>query len=261
MIYGHRGARGLFPENTLEGIKAILKLPIDGIEIDVVVNGDSELIVSHNPFAHNHFSLDEKKHEVDTASNHNFFKMNSSKVKSYDVGTKRHPFFLKQEKFPAKIPFLSEVFEFLNRSVAVNFVLFLEIKSDQKTVGEYYPEAGEYALIVSKFLAKNRFKGQLIVKSFDPFFLNEFYRLTRDKYRLGYLVDNAYSLSVNLSKLDFVPSYYNPEFSLISENLVLEAHQHNIQIVGWTVNELSDYKRLMKMKIDGIITDYPNRFI
>ena len=53
---GHRGARGYFPENTLEGYRRTIALGVDGIELDVVCSGDRQLITSHNPFPDPDFS-------------------------------------------------------------------------------------------------------------------------------------------------------------------------------------------------------------
>tara|TARA_B100000809_G_C14975768_1_gene472628 strand:- start:179 stop:835 length:657 start_codon:yes stop_codon:yes gene_type:complete len=218
--------------------------------------------VSHNPFAHPFFCLDAKGKEIEANDdNHNFFKMDHSKIQSYDVGLKKHPEFLDQKKYPAKIPLLSEVFDLLNNEVTTSFSLFLEIKSDQNRVGEFYPKAEEYAMLVDSFLNENEFKGQLIVKSFDHLFLNEFYRLSKNKYRLGLLVDNQYSVRENLSQLDFVPAYYNPEYIHVTKQMVEELHHREIQLVTWTVNEIVDYEQMIYLNVDGIISDHPMRFI
>ena len=76
---------------------------------------------------------------------------------------------------------------------------------------------------------------------------------------IGLLIENKDSLQTNLDLLGFIPDMYNPEFTLVTIELIKELHQKNIQIVPWTVNEISDMKRLIAMGVDGIITDYPNR--
>ena len=261
MIYGHRGARGEFPENTLEGIKSAIKLPIDGIEIDVVVTKDKQLIVSHNAYADHQFSLDPCGNEIEKSDrSHNFFKMDYSDILKYDVGLKKHPDFLSQTNYSAQVPLLSDVFDLLNDKVLPSFKLFFEVKSEQHHVGEYYPEAKDYAALLAGFLKENHFKGDLIVKSFDPLFLNEFYLLTQKKYKIGFLVDLNHPVTLELKRLSFSPEYYNPEFLYVDKNMVEELHGRNIKLVTWTVNDKKDYEKMIDLNVDGIISDYPSKF-
>ena len=262
-IYGHRGARGLFPENTLEGIESTLLLPVDGIEIDIVVSKDNQLIVSHNPFAEHQFCLDPKGNEIkqEDELSHNFHQMNYEDILRYDVGSKVVPRFLYQEKFQVKIPLLSKVFELLNQKTTADFTFFLEVKSEEKMYGEYYPYPEEYAQLVFDFLEKNKIEGQLIVKSFDPKFMNAFHKIAGKKYSLGLLVENKLSLEENLNRLEFVPEFYNPDFCLVTARLSTELQEKGIKLVSWTINEEEEIEQIRKVGGYGIITDYPNKFV
>ena len=71
-IYGHRGCRGLYPENTITGFEKAIELGVDGIEIDVVVNKDSQLIISHEPFIDTNYCIVLKS----SSENLNIYKMN-----------------------------------------------------------------------------------------------------------------------------------------------------------------------------------------
>ena len=263
-VYGHRGARGLFPENTLEGIEAVVATGIDGIEIDVVVSGDKQLIVSHNPYAHYHICLDSSGNQLEKGEDnvkHRFYKMNYSQILSYDVGVKTHPEFLEQKKLKARIPLLADVFDSINAKVNTQFPLFLEGKFDQEMEGVLFPDLEDYALILKEFLDENEFNAQLVIKSFNINFMNTFYRLTGNRYKLGILVENNISVKDNLSQLDFVPLYYNPECKFVNIELINELHQRKIKLVTWTVNDPIEYQTLLDLDVDGVISDYPTTLI
>ena len=258
-IYGHRGARGLFPENTLEGIKNTLKLPINGIELDIVVSKDNNLLVSHNPFAHPEFCLDHLGDEVfKNELVNNFYLMNYEQIQQFNVGTKQHPDFPHQQKLNSKVPLLTEVYDLLNNKTDKNFTLFLEVKCDSSS---YYPPINHYADLVYNFLCTHPFKGKLIVKSFDIDFMNAFYAKSKDKFHLGLLVENKNHIIENLKSLNFKPDFYNPEYTLIDEQLVTELHSKDIKIVTWTINHQIDYQQMVNLNVDGVITDYPNEMI
>lgn len=261
-IYGHRGARGLFPENTLKGFKELLQLPVQGFELDIVVTQDKELIVSHNPFAHHDISLTPQGKEIkeEEERSHNFYEMRYEQVRQYDVGTKKYSDFPEQNNCKSEIPLLSQVFELMNEYVDESFVLFLEVKLDEKYSGKFYPYPEEYAVLLANFLDENDFKGKLVIKSFNPNFLNSFYSIKGLKHDLGLLVENDKSIKENLNNLHFKPAYYNLQYRFLAKGIVDELHQENMKLVTWTVNEKSAFKKSIELGVDGIITDYPNNF-
>ena len=79
---------------------------------------------------------------------------------------------------------------------------------------------------------------------------------------IGLLIDgrDKRSLEEQLQQLGYTPDAYNPHFSLVTQELVDQCHQKKIKINPWTVNTLDEMKRLSSLKVDGIITDYPNLF-
>jgi glycerophosphoryl diester phosphodiesterase len=75
------------------------------------------------------------------------------------------------------------------------------------------------------------------------------------------LVENSESLEYNLELLDFLPKTYSPDFALVTETMVDEVHNMNMKLVPWTVNEITDMERLLKLGVDGLISDYPDRLL
>jgi len=110
---GHRGCRGLMPENTIQAMLKAIDLGVTTLEMDVVITADSQVILSHDPyFSHEittgptgvPISLEEEKKLV-------LYKMDYEATKAYDVGLKPNPKFPQQEKLKANKPLLREVFE------------------------------------------------------------------------------------------------------------------------------------------------------
>ena len=64
----------------------------------------------------------------------------------------------------------------------------------------------------------------------------------------------------NLDLLGFVPDIYSPYFKLLDETIIADIHERGMRVVPWTVNEMSDMEQLYDWGVDGLITDYPNRF-
>ena len=109
---GHRGCRGLMPENTIPAMINALGMPITTLEMDVVITKDKKVILSHEPFFN---------HEITTTANGSFineeeekdfniYKMTFAETKKFDVGLKPHPRFPQQQKIAVTKPLLSEVF-------------------------------------------------------------------------------------------------------------------------------------------------------
>ena len=99
-IEGHRGARGLSPENTIPSFIKALEHSADTLELDVVVSRDNKLVVSHEPWFSSVISLDKNGNPIpaDKQKEHNIFKMNYSEIKKYDVGSLGNKDFPEQQK-------------------------------------------------------------------------------------------------------------------------------------------------------------------
>lgn len=94
---GHRGARGLYPENTINGMKEAMRFPITTLELDVVISKDNAVVVSHEPWMNEEFCLDSKGQTVKDREV-NFYTLTYEEIKTYDCGTKLHPRFPQQKK-------------------------------------------------------------------------------------------------------------------------------------------------------------------
>ena len=98
-LQGHRGARGLMPENTIAGFIKAVDLGVTTLELDLSVTGDSQLIVSHEPYFSPEFCADTLGNRIKEDSIINLYQLSYEEIKQFDCGSLAHPRFPDQEKF------------------------------------------------------------------------------------------------------------------------------------------------------------------
>lgn len=265
-IEGHRGARGLVPENTIPSFLKALEFGVETLELDLAVSADGKLVVSHEPWFSHIISLDKdgKQIAADKEKEHNIFLMKYSEIKLYDVGSLGNKGFPEQQKMKVAKPLLKDVFKAVNdytRKNKLKPVRFnIEIKSNPDWDGKFSPVPAVFAKLVYDEILKHKIEKQVIVQSFDVRPLQELRKLPV-QLPLALLVMNKDGIANNIERLGFQPDTYSPHFSLVDEGLVKYCRDRNIKIVPWTVNETADLERMKKLDLDGIITDYPNRAV
>ena len=138
---GHRGCRGLLPENTIQGFKHAIELGVTTIEMDVVISQDHQVVVSHEAFFNHEITTrpDGTFVKENEEKSFNIYKMDYDQVKAFDVGLKIHPRFPFQEKAKANKPTLEEVIGFCEsytKELSVSPIRYnIEIKSMPATDG------------------------------------------------------------------------------------------------------------------------------
>lgn len=110
---GHRGCRGLMPENTLPAMLHALDMQVTTLEMDVVITKDKHVILSHEPFFNHEITTKPNGTYVNQEEERglNIYAMTFPETQKYDVGLKPHPRFPQQQKLKAKKPLLSEVID------------------------------------------------------------------------------------------------------------------------------------------------------
>ncbi len=133
----------------------------------------------------------------------------------------------------------------------------MEIKSQPDWDGIRHPKIAEFARLVIAELRQLGIEKQVTVQSFDIRALQEMHRQAPG-IPLAYLIENADDFTVNMAKLDFQPAIYSPYYLTVSKKMVRQCHHQKMKLVPWTVNDVPAMRRLIRMGVDGIITDYPN---
>ena len=150
---GHRGCRGLMPENTIPAMIHALGLGVTTLEMDVVMTKDKKLVLSHEPFFNHEISTRPDGTEVTAKeeSSLNIYQMTYEEVKDYDVGLKPHPRFPRQEKIKTIKPLLSDVFEAVKQYMMTSRRPFpyynIETKTQPLTDNIYHPGPEEFVAV------------------------------------------------------------------------------------------------------------------
>jgi glycerophosphoryl diester phosphodiesterase len=260
-LQGHRGARGLFPENSLEGFVFAVDLMVNTMEMDVVVSRDLQVVVSHEPWISSTICWGLNDKPVAEGKSLNIYLMDYAEVTNYNCGSQPHPDFPLQAKFSTFKPLLSEVVTEVEANVASLELeptrYNIEIKSTPDGDNIYHPEPNEFCQLVLDQVNELNIKDRTIIQSFDVRALQQMKHLDRS-IPVALLIAETNGFEKDLENLGFTPEVYSPNFRLVDEQLVKNCHQNGIQLIPWTVNEEEDMQRLLELGVDGIITDYPD---
>jgi len=248
-IFGHRGCRGVYPENTIEGFKKAIEFGVDGIELDVVVNKNQELVISHESYIDTSYCLTNK---IDNESL-NIYKMNISEIQDIDCGSKFVKEFPNQLKVKEKKPTYKE---FKKELIDYQGDILFEIKCDYDLVNEYFPDYEKYAKIIFEETRFSRHFDNIYFMSFDYRILNELFKIMPNSKYI-YLSSNK-EFEKQMKLLNFEPFGVGIDFNIISQKIIDLVHNKKQVIYGWTINDEENSKSLTSMGLDGVITDYPN---
>tara|TARA_Y100000385_G_scaffold291553_1_gene370261 strand:- start:2633 stop:3526 length:894 start_codon:yes stop_codon:yes gene_type:complete len=261
---GHRGCRGLLPENTLPGFIKALDLGVNTLELDCVISGDHKVVVSHEPYFNHEISTGPEGLEItkENDKEFNLYTMSYDSIKLFDVGLKLHSRFPTQKKIAIHKPLLSEVVEKSDEHAqktgrALPFYN-IEIKRMKIYDGKYNPAVEQFVELVLNEVKALGIEDRTTIQSFDLKSL----QLTHQKNALlstALLIENRKSPEENITELGYIPSIYSCYFKLLNEESMAYLKSNKISVVPWTVNSEKDIRETIELGVDGIISDYPDR--
>jgi len=222
LIIGHRGAMGYAPENTLKSFKKALALGADGVELDVYLSKDKELIVIHDNAVSR---IAKGKGEIE--------KLTLAEIKKI------------QTKSGEKIPSLEEVIDFLaDKDIKINIEL--------KGVGTVVPviKLIENKKVASKIVLSSFFHNQLrIAKKLNP------------AIKAGLLIRKPPVEINNFLKLAkiYKTDGFHIRRNFIKKKHLEAAHHNGLYVWVWTANSRREIKKFKIWEVDGLITNYPDR--
>src|SRR5581483_7355058 len=220
--FGHRGARGHEPENTVRSVRKALALGADGIEIDVYFV-DGELIVIHDD------TLDRTTNGKGRLNDKTF-----KYLRSLDAGK------------GGRIPTLREIFRAVNRRALIN----IELKGPAT--------AAPVATLIEEYIKRHDWKFRdFLVSSFDWPQLREIKSLC-PRIRTGLLADRVPRDLLKTARAMKAWSIH-PNARRVKKALVQKAHRHGLKVFAYTVNHSKRIAAMKKMGIDGVFTDFPER--
>jgi glycerophosphoryl diester phosphodiesterase len=264
---GHRGCRGLMPENTIPAMIHALSLGVITLELDVVITKDRKVVLSHEPFFNHDITTRPDGSSVSPTEERglNIYKMDYEEVKKFDVGLKSHPRFPHQKKMAAYKPLLSEVFDSVQTQIKKTkqpqVYYNIETKSIPATDDVFHPKPAEFVELLMAVVKEKRLEEYVIIQSFD-FRTLQYLHQKYPTIKTAMLIEDfdKRGIEKQIEALGFQPTIYSPHYSLVTETLINYCHERKLKIIPWTVNSKEEIKRLKKMGVDGIITDYPDLF-
>ncbi|WP_235832215.1 glycerophosphodiester phosphodiesterase family protein [Aquirufa rosea] len=268
-IQGHRGFRGLYPENTLLAFEQALKAGVQVLEMDVCISADGQVVVSHEPYMNSQYSTkpDGKPVEKSEEKNFNLYQMIYAEIKKFDTGKRGNSQFPEQIAAEAHKPLLSEVLalgEAYRKKYLRDIYYNIEIKSVEAEYGISQPktveEFSEKVWSIIRYFVKPSF---LILQSFDFNVLKYWNKAMVEgrfpsEIQLSALVSRK-SPENTIKNLGFTPAIYSPNYQSLSPEYIVFCHKNGMKVVPWTVNDAESIERLKEIGVDAVITDYPNR--
>ena len=261
-LHGHRGARGLAPENTLPSFEQAIEIGVDAIELDVVITKDEKVLVSHEAWMNPEICLDKNKREIQLSDldKYRIFQMNFEETQDFDCGLKSNERFPEQFNEECTKPLLSSVLQ-MSRALSKNhgkkLKYSIEIKSFPEGDEIFHPKPSRFSRLVVEVIRKYVNEDSVYIQSFDKRILQHF-KSYYPAYKLGYLIEHN-NLDQALDELGFQPHFYGIKHSFIDAKTIKQAHKNDCKVFAWTVNEENDLERLVNLNIDTIVTDYPNK--
>ena len=284
MIHGHRGARGLAPENTLTGFACASAIGVHGLELDVLISADEKMVVHHDPCLSSDLCRDPFGNWLET-STPAIYALTEAQLRIYDVGTMR-PGSSQEARFPSQqgtneepIPMFSDLVGWWQTLTPYQPVLNIELKSDPRYPDES-PDPDDYARIVVGELKQWHLLTSVWLQAFDWRLLQSIQRLS-DQVFTGYLSSernhDATVLQEGVSPwlAGFDPCHFSsslpeaikaaggrfwgPAFADLSKERVQEAQTLGLSVHTWTLNENEAFHKAIEFGVDGITSDYPDR--
>ncbi|MEX2403085.1 MAG: glycerophosphodiester phosphodiesterase family protein [Balneolales bacterium] len=263
---GHRGATGLLPENTIPAFTKALDLGANGIELDVIISGDNEVVITHEPWFRHDICLTPEGEAIteENQRDNNMYEMTYEEIAQFDCGSIQRPNYPDQENMSLSKPLMKDAIMAMEEHAADNNYTpasyYVEIKSSPSWDNEFQPEPAVVAQRVYDELDDLGVLGQSLIMAFDIRVLQALNQIDEEVTQVFLVSANKPDMAANLEELTYLPDTYAPHHSLIDADLVRNAHGQGMRITPWTVNDTEEMVRLIDLGVDGIITDYPNYF-
>ena len=288
-LQGHRGTRGLAPENTLAAFRTALAIGVTTLETDLALTRDGVLVLSHEPhlFAAIARGPDGRWLIEDGAP---ILSLNAADLAQYDVGrlNPSHkysaPWTEQKASDGERVPTLQQLFDLARDAVSpggrpVRFNIETKITP---VSGDTTPSAERYARAVVDAVRAAKMSERVTVQSFDWRTLRAVKKLAPELATVCLTIDSPNMNTVlpdtsgaspwhaGLKAADYggsVPrmaqaagcSVWSPFWRNVTAENIAEAHASKLKIIAWTVNDPAEIERLAALGVDGIITDYPDR--
>jgi len=233
MVIAHRGARDVAPENTLAAFAAAISAGADGIELDVQACASGEIVVLHDS------SVDRTTNGTGSLATMSF-----AALRRLDAGK-----WFSDRFAGERVPTLDEALDLAKGNLIVN----IEIKGSQ------WRDTGVESK-VARIVHAHDMIDDVLISSFNPTALFRIRRAAPELQRaLLYGPRASLPFSRAWARRCLALDALHPQYTLISESFMRGARHVGYKVNAWTVNEPDDMRRMISLRVDGIITDHPSR--
>lgn len=262
----HRGGRGLYPENSIGGMKMSIDFPIvTTLEMDCHITKDKKVVVYHDDFLNPKFVTYSDGLELKGKDNKGLiYNYTYEQLQQFDLGLKGNVDFPQQRKISTKIALLSDLIDEAEKYAASKgkkMFYNIETKSNEKKDNVAHPEPKEFSDLMLKIILDKGIDKRTVIQSFDKRtiqYINKQYPTVRTSYLID--AKNTKTIKELVEELGFKPFIISPNYKIVTEQFVKDAHAMGIKVLPWTVNTKEEIEKLKALNVDGIISDYPNLF-
>jgi glycerophosphoryl diester phosphodiesterase len=285
-LQGHRGARGLAPENTLPAFATALSIGVTTLELDLAMTSNGVLVVSHDRRLNPDHTRGPDGTFLD-GEGPAIRSLTLAQVERYDVGRLK-PGTAYAAAFPeqrgmdgVRIPTLTSVFDLVRQFKADHVRFNIETKLTPSS-GADTPDPEMFAAAVLQAVREAGLAARVSIQSFDWRTLVILRRIAPQIARVCLTIDRGAGDTLQRGQPGVSPwtagldiddfggstpklvaaagcSAWSPNQANVTAASLAEAQELGLKVIPWTVNERPDMERLIQMGVDGIITDYPNR--
>src|SRR5262245_47531917 len=285
-LQGHRGARGLAPENTIAAFTTALGIGVTTLELDLAMTRDGVLVVHHDEWLNPDITRDGDGMFL-SGRGPAIYSLTLEELRRYDVGrlkpgtTYAARFANQRPVDGAQIPTLAELFDLVRRAGGDHLRFNIETKITP-TSGADVPSPEIFAEAVARAIRAAGLTARASVQSFDLRTLAVLRRLAPEVERVCLTSEQPDEDTIERGKPGASPwtagldvddyggstprlvaaagcSVWSPYFGEVTPQSIAEARTLRLKVIPWTVNERADMERLIALGVDGLITDYPDR--
>jgi len=260
----HRGGRGLMPENTIIAMQDAMNFDnITTLEMDTHITKDGKVVVTHDDYLSPGFMLTPDGKEIPVSDNKKYaiFQMDYEQLKAFDIGTKINKGFPQQKKNKTYIPLLADLIDTVQKDIKQKNKkqLFYNIETKCEPAGDNIvnPTPEVFVKLLMDVIEQKQITPYVVIQSFDKRtiqIINQKY----PKVRTSFLVANKKTYEENMEDLGYKPFILSPIYTMVDAELIKKAHADGVKVIPWTANTPEEINRLKSLKVDGIISDYPN---
>ena len=249
-IHGHRGAKNVYPENSIKGFRYTMTTGVDALELDLRLTKDEQIVIFHDE-------------EIDTLQCHK----DQSQPQESPASLLIKELELKQIQqyrceWGEKIPSLEEFIVWLQQSPFPNkYSVKLNIEIKTRPSYDTDDDVRRFVTTLMNTIRQLNIKNPIIIQSFDERALQMVREIDPDM-TLSYLVEERDKVDTMIdTAVRLHATYLSPNYNLLSKQRVTEMHDHHLKVLPWVINSTTVFQQMLNMGVDGIITDEPKEMI